>query len=129
MLTIRLQRTGKKNQADFRIVVAEKTAHVSKKFKDILGSYNPRKKTFQINGERLKELLAQRVEISPTVFNLLVSKGLIEGKKVQAFRIPKKAALSEPKAEGAAAPAPAEEKAPEQPVPEAAVEQPSEQTT
>lgn len=129
MLTIRLQRTGKKNQADFRIVAAEKTAHVSKKFTDILGSYNPRRKTFQIDEVRLKELLAKRAEVSPTVHNLLVSKGLIEAKKVKAFRIPKEAAPAEPKAEGAAnGPAPAQAQAPEQPAPESPAEQPSEQT-
>jgi small subunit ribosomal protein S16 len=91
MLTIRLQRTGKKNQADFRIVLAEKQAPVKKKFVEILGSYNPRKKDFRIKSEeRLKYWIAQRVEISPTVHNLLVSKNLLEATKVKAFRVKKK---------------------------------------
>lgn len=91
MLIIRLQRTGKKNQADFRIVLAEKEAPVNKKFTEILGSYNPRKKTFQVKEERLKYWLGQKVEMSETINNLFVSKKLIEGKKVKAFNIPKKA--------------------------------------
>jgi len=90
MLTIRLQRTGKKNQADFRIVLAEKEAPVQKKFAEILGSYNPRRKTFQVKEERVKYWLGQRVELSETVHNLFVTKGLVEGKKVKAFTIPKK---------------------------------------
>ncbi len=91
MLTIRLQRTGKKNQADFRIVLAEKEMPVNKKFVEILGSYNPRRKAFQVKEERLKYWLGQRIELSETVHNLLVDKKFVEGKKVKAFSIPKKA--------------------------------------
>lgn len=108
MLTIRLQRTGKKNQADFRIVLAEKTAPVSKRSLEILGSYNPRKKAFQVkNQERLQYWIAQKVELSPTVHNLLVTNKMLDLPKVRAFNTPKKPA--EPVAVEAAAPAPAAE--------------------
>jgi len=90
MLIIRLQRTGKKNQADFRIVLAEKEAPVNKKITEVLGSYNPRKKTFQVKEERLKYWLGQKVSLSETAHNLLVTKGLLDAKKVKAFNIPKK---------------------------------------
>src|SRR5277367_5012195 len=90
MLTIRLQRTGKKNQADFRIVLAEKEAPVNKKIVEILGSYNPRKKNFQVKEERVKYWISQRVELSETMHNLFVTKGFVEGAKVKAFNIPKK---------------------------------------
>jgi len=102
MLTIRLQRTGKKNQADFRIVLAEKESPVAKKVVEILGSYNPRKKAFQVKEDRLKYWVAQRVELSETMHNLLVDKKFVEGKKIKAFNIPKKPAVP---AEAAAAPA------------------------
>ena len=102
MLTIRLQRTGKRNQADFRIVLAEKESPVQKKFAEILGSYNPRRKTFQVKEERVKYWLGQRVELSETVHNLFVTKGLVDAKKVKAFNIPKKPV--EPAAPAAAAP-------------------------
>jgi small subunit ribosomal protein S16 len=95
MLIIRLQRTGKKNQADFRIVLAEKEAPVNKKVTEILGSYNPRKKVFQVKEERLKYWLGQKVSLSETVQNLLITKGLFEGKKVKAFSIPKKPVVAE----------------------------------
>ena len=90
MLIIRLQRTGKKNQADFRIVLAEKEAPVNKKITEVLGSYNPRKKVFKVKEDRLKYWLGQKVSLSETVQNLLITKGLFEGKKVKAFTIPKK---------------------------------------
>ena len=92
MLIIRLQRTGKKNQADFRIVLAEKEAPVNKKIIEVLGSYNPRKKNFQAKEERLKYWLGQKVSLSETAHNLLVTKGLLDAKKVKAFNIPKKPA-------------------------------------
>jgi len=90
MLTIRLQRTGKRNQANFRIVLAEKTAAASKQCLEVLGSYNPLKKDFRVKEERLNYWIAQRVQISPTLHNLLISKNLLEGTKVQAFKIKKK---------------------------------------
>jgi small subunit ribosomal protein S16 len=124
MLTIRLQRTGKKNQADFRIVLAEKEAPVNKKFQEVLGSYNPRKKTFQVKEERVKYWLGNRVELSPTVHNLFVTKGLLEASKVKAFSVPKKAEAPQEAAPAAEAAAP-EVKPAETPAPEQAPEQPA----
>jgi small subunit ribosomal protein S16 len=95
MLIIRFQRTGKKNQADFRIVLAEKEAPVNKKVVEILGSYNPRKKAFQVKEDRLKYWIAQRVSMSETAHNLLITKGFVTGKKVKAFSIPKKPVVAE----------------------------------
>jgi small subunit ribosomal protein S16 len=134
MLIIRLQRTGKKNQADFRIVLAEKEAPVNKKITEVLGSYNPRKKTFQVKGDRLKYWLGQKVSLSETAHNLLVTKGLLDGKKVKAFNIPKKPAepavekpadtpASETPAEVAEATAEVESKVEEKPVEIPAVEE------
>jgi small subunit ribosomal protein S16 len=114
MLVIRLQRKGRKNRVNFRVVVAEKSAHVSKKFKEVLGSYNPHTKELSLrNPEKIQGLIEQGVQPSPTVNNLLIDKGIIKGEKVKAFNIPKK---EEPKVEEAkpaqapAAEAPAEEK-------------------
>lgn len=99
MLTIRLQRTGTKNAASFRIVVAEKSQHVSKKFAEVLGHYNPRNKEFNIkNTERLNYWLSHNIDLSPTVNNLLVTKGLKKGDKVKAFNIPKKPVVETPAA-------------------------------
>jgi len=87
MLTIRLQRTGAKNRADFRIVLAQSYRAVGKKFLEVLGHYNPRSKNFGIKDEeRLKHWLAENVSLSPTVRNLLIEKKLLEGKKVKAWR-------------------------------------------
>jgi small subunit ribosomal protein S16 len=110
MLIIRLQRTGKRNASDFRIVLAEKTSAASKKVTEILGSYNPRRKDFRIKEERAKYWIGNRVEMSPTVHNLFVSKGLLDAKKVKAFNTPKKPAevAAEKPAESAKTETPAE---------------------
>ena len=57
---------------------------------EILGSYNPRKKAFQVKEERMKYWVSQRVELSETVHNLLVDKKFVDANKVKAFNIPKK---------------------------------------
>lgn len=108
MLTIRLQRTGRKNHSNFRVVVAEKTSHVSKKFLEVLGSYNPHKKELSLkNAERLQYWISKQVQLSPTVNNLLIEKGLLKGSKVKAFNVPKKEEpKEESKAEAVETPAP-----------------------
>src|SRR5258708_2041177 len=109
MLTIRLQRTGKKKQADFRIVLAEKTFSVSKKHQEILGAYNPHKKAFKVNEERVKYWISQHVQLSPTIHNLFILNKLMEGERVRAFNTPKKPVEPVVEAKPAAEAKPAEE--------------------
>ncbi len=91
MLTIRLQRTGTKNKSSFRIVLAQSYRSASKQVLEVLGHYSPRTKAFGLKSEdRLKHWLAQHVQVSPTVYNLLVEKKMIDGKKVKAWQPKKK---------------------------------------
>lgn len=102
MLVIRLQRVGKRNQPNFRLVLAEKTAPVKGKFIEILGYYNPKLKTRSFNKERILYWLSKGAKASATVHNLLVTEKIIEGQKVKAWRPKKKgkAELKEEKVEG-----------------------------
>ena len=86
MLTIRLQRAGRKNQPIFRIVLAEKHKAAQKKFVEQLGTYNPRSKEFAVKEDRLKYWVEKHVQMSPTAHNLFVTKKLIEAKKVHAWQ-------------------------------------------
>ncbi len=124
MLTIRLQRTGTKNKADFRIVLAESYRSASKKVLEVLGHYNPRSKNFGIKDqERLNYWIAQHVQLSPTVHNLFVEKKLVTTKKVKAWAPKKKDGADQPVA--AESPAPAEATpAAEAPAPEPAPVEP-----
>lgn len=87
MLTIRFQRVGRKNRVVFRIVLAEKHRSASKKVGEVLGYYNPHTKDFGLKDQdRLKYWIGQNVHISPSVHNLLVTKGILTGAKVQAWK-------------------------------------------
>lgn len=83
MLKIRLQRVGRKHQPGFRLVLTEsQNSTKSGRFKEVLGSYDPRKVTEALKTDRLKYWLSKGVLATGTVNNLLVKKGIIRGKKV-----------------------------------------------
>ncbi len=94
MLTIRYQRIGKKNHAQYKIVVAEKSFSVKGKFVESLGSYDPHSKETILKEDRIKHWLEVGAQCSDSVHNLLVSKGLVEGKK-RKVNIPKPAETEE----------------------------------
>ena len=81
MLIIRYQRVGKRNYAQFKIVVAEKSSPVKGKSVEILGSYDPHSKEVVLKKDRINYWLLIGAQCSDSVHNLLVSKGLIKEKK------------------------------------------------
>ena len=94
MLTIRFQRTGRKNDAAFRIIVSEKArSPKAGNPLQVLGSYNPKTKHTIIDGDSVKHWISKGASLSGTVNNLLITKGIIEGKKVNVLgkkNVPKK---------------------------------------
>lgn len=125
MLMMRLQRIGRKNDPAYRIVVTDKrTGPKSNKHVDQIGSYHPKTKQTNIDNERVKHWLAQGVQTSDTVHNLLVSNGVIEGSKINV--VPKKPVAEAPTEETVTEPV-AETVAPTEEVPEASPE-PEEKT-
>ncbi|NJS41276.1 30S ribosomal protein S16 [Candidatus Gracilibacteria bacterium] len=70
MIIIRFQPKGKKHSKFYRIVTAEKKRHVSKKFLEILGWYNPYTKEVKFNNERIKHYLQNNTEVSQSVSSL-----------------------------------------------------------
>ncbi|MBZ1345401.1 MAG: 30S ribosomal protein S16 [Candidatus Nealsonbacteria bacterium] len=90
MLVIRLFRVGKKNQPSFKIVVTDKkNPPKAGRFIEEVGFYNPLTKEKVLKGERIKYWISVGAKPSPTVFNLLVSEKVIEGKKIPAHKKPK----------------------------------------
>jgi len=77
MLTIRLCRFGRVHKPHYRIVVAEKHRHVSKKFIEAIGYYNPVTKEFKINLERARYWLSLNLEMSDTVKSLFTKHSVI----------------------------------------------------
>ncbi|HCJ45730.1 MAG: 30S ribosomal protein S16 [Candidatus Moranbacteria bacterium] len=82
MLAIRFNRTGKRNQAQFRVVLQEHTVAPGKRHIEILGSYDPHKKTTILKKERILYWIGQGAQVSPAVHNTLVREGVVEGKKI-----------------------------------------------
>ncbi len=89
MLTMRLQRIGRRNEAHFRVVVTDKrNAPKSGKFVEVVGSYNPKLGKVVFDTDKAKTYLANGAQPSATVHNFLVAQNIIQGKKVNA--LPKK---------------------------------------
>lgn len=83
MLKIRLQRVGRVHEPSFRLVLTDsKNSSKSGRFKEILGSYDPRKSTDALNTERIKHWLANGATPTDTVHNLLVKHRVITAKKI-----------------------------------------------
>ncbi len=93
MLKIRLQRTGRKNDPHFRLIVAESTLKPkTTQFAEIVGTYNVKAGIFEAKADRVKHWMSVGAQATPTVHNLLISKGIIEGKKVNV--LPKKSPVA-----------------------------------
>lgn len=129
MLSIRLQRVGRKHEPVFRVVLTDsKNGPKSGKFLEVLGSYDSRLETKEntVKADRIKYWMSKGAKLSDTMHNFLVGKKVIEGKKVNV--LPRKSPIKkdaeeakttetkveakaeakvEPKAEEPAAPAPA----------------------
>ncbi|OGG69299.1 30S ribosomal protein S16 [Candidatus Kaiserbacteria bacterium RIFCSPHIGHO2_12_FULL_53_13] len=89
MLKIRMQRIGRINMPAYRIIVAEhtrgpKTGNIVEK----VGTYNPKSKERVLDAERIKYWLSVGAKASGTVHNMLISAGIITGKKINV--LPKK---------------------------------------
>lgn len=127
MLTIRLQRVGRKNDPSFRVVVVEsKRGPKSGNYIEVVGSYDARSNRIDLKDERIKDWMGKGVTVSDTVHNLLVTKGIVEGKKRNV--LPKKTvAKKEEPAEVAPAETPVE--APSESPVETPTETPAEVTT
>ena len=121
MLTMRLQRIGKRGQAYFRIIVTEHTKKPQGEYLELLGSYDPHKKSLLVKKERIEHWMSKGVQLSATVNNLLVNNKIIVAPKMLSW---KKKVVAKP-AVAPATPKPKAEKAPEV-VEEPAVEAPTE---
>lgn len=99
MLAIRLKRVGRTNDPSFRIIVQDhrRSPKRTRGLVEYVGSYDARKGTPQINGERVKYWMSQGAQPSATVHNLLVDAKVISGKKVNAMNKKTKVAKEAPK--------------------------------
>lgn len=79
MIVIRLRRTGKKHQPNYRIVVTDQRKSVYSPYLEMLGHYDPRTKAIVLNKEKTDEWLKKGAKPSNSVAKLLEKEGLKHG--------------------------------------------------
>lgn len=110
MLVIRLQRTGRRNSAAFRIVVAEKAAPIKGRSVEVVGHYIPTRDpvVFECNTERVSYWISQGAQPTDTVARLLKDSD-VKSLETYIKAYTKKRAKKESPEEEAAPPPPAAE--------------------
>lgn len=77
MLAIRMQRTGRKGHAQFRVIVQEaRLSPASGRVVAMLGNYDPHTKTVKVDKEKAAEYLKNGAQPSPRVAVLLKNEGV-----------------------------------------------------
>lgn len=130
MLAIRMQRTGRKGHASFRVVVQDsRQSPKSGKVVERLGSYDPHTKNIQLEKERAEHFLNHGAQPSPRVAQLLKDQGIklpswvkLADKKESNTKNPDKLRKNRPAEE-----VPAEEPAPTDEAPVEAADAPAEE--
>ena len=93
MLKIRLERVGRTHEPSFRLVLTDsKNSSKSGRFKEILGSYDPRKSLDLLDTERIRYWLSKGANATGTVHNLLVRHRILTAKKINVSAKSKKVA-------------------------------------
>jgi small subunit ribosomal protein S16 len=118
MLAIRMQRTGRKGHAMFRVVVQEsRVTPTSGKVVALLGSYDPHAKTTTLDKAKAEKFLSNGAQPSERAASLLHREGvklpdwvIVNGSKAGKLRNPEKLRKHQPKEEAPAAPAAEETK-------------------
>ncbi len=70
-VAIRLSRQGKKKAPFYRIVAADKRKARDGKFIELLGTYDPRSKAFNLDGERYAKWIKNGAQPSGTLASLV----------------------------------------------------------
>jgi small subunit ribosomal protein S16 len=103
MLIIRFARRGRKGQAFFDLVVAEKSRPLQKKFVSKLGFFNPRteggKGEFVFDKEAVEKQIANGAQVSQSAARLLVKNGCEKAGKFVEQRASKPQKTEAPKEE------------------------------
>ena len=146
MLRIRLQRSGRKNRPNYRLVVAEHSAPVKGRYLEMLGTFDPLvdKHGFVVDIAKVEEWIKKGAKPTNTVARLLKGQGVkgmetfIVEMKDRKVKNPKEepetpaapaaeAAPAEEKTKATPEEAPVEETPKEEAVPEASEEKPAEE--
>lgn len=118
MLVIRMQRTGRKGHAMFRVVVQDsRRTPSSGKVVASLGSYDPHSKSLVLNKEKAEFYVSHGAQPSPRVARLLKAEGVKLPDWVNLPADKERKVRNADKRRSTMPPAPVEESVPEEPAP------------
>jgi small subunit ribosomal protein S16 len=87
MLVIRLARIGTKNKPTYRIIISEKGRDNYGKVLENLGTYNTFTKDLKLEEAKVKAWVSKGAQLSATLNNLFITKGIIKGEKMKSRRM------------------------------------------
>jgi small subunit ribosomal protein S16 len=87
MLVIRLARIGTKNKPTYRIIICEKGRDNYGNILENLGTYNTFTKALKLEEAKVKAWIAKGAQLSATLNNLFIDKGIIKGEKMKSRRM------------------------------------------
>lgn len=90
MVTIKLRRIGKKHQASFQLVAAERRARFHGTVVEKLGWFDPHANTTVVNADRVHYWFSVGAQATPAAHNLLVRAGALDAAKIPVHKRPKK---------------------------------------
>ena len=90
MVRLRLTRTGRKNQASYRVIAIDSKRSRDSKALEFLGYYQPHEKKIELNADRLKYWLSVGAQPSDTVLRLLSKQGVVKKSTVPKVKFSKK---------------------------------------
>lgn len=73
MIAIRLSRYGRKKAPFYRVVAVDSRKKTTGAVLEVIGTWNPAKKEFKIENEKLKKWTGKGAQVSPAV-NKLINK-------------------------------------------------------
>jgi len=83
MLTIRLQRIGRRHEPSFRVVVTEKShGPKSRTYVEQVGFYNAKTGRKGLNKERIQYWISKGAQTSDTIHNFLIDSHIVGGAKI-----------------------------------------------
>ena len=134
MLSIRMQRTGRKNHAQYRVVVQDSRQNPkSGRVVANLGTYNPHSKVATLDTAKAADYLKNGAQPSERVVAVLTANGVKmpawveeQSQKTRGIRNPEKLRKNQPKEEPVVEEAPAAEEVVAEPAEEAPTENPAE---
>ena len=105
MLMLRLQRVGRKHHPVFRVVVTDKrNGTKSGRFLEVIGSFDAKMGKTALDKDRVSHWLSKGAKATPTLHNILVTKGVVKGPKINPIRKPKQVAEIAPAKKDAVVP-------------------------